>query len=143
MENKELAKQLSDFTEILENVSDSASETKQVTENFKTEITKEMDEIKLKQENIEAVLMEVKSEEEKKQVSVFDVIMKQVKNPDIPAILGYHNPIERAINCPMTYWDNGKKQYKHSGNGYEVSNEVMMLNDMAVMLGIFGHIASS
>ncbi|KKL24409.1 hypothetical protein LCGC14_2415610, partial [marine sediment metagenome] len=83
-------------------------------------------------EKVRASVVEHNKDTEANNKSVYDLIMNGKQ--ETLSGWGYGSTVERALYNPLTRYVPGKG-YVHSGKGYEVSDDVMYMNDLLMILG--------
>ena len=131
-QQEEMLSLVKEMQETLTSVNTSSSELKEMQEKMKTEMedryTKQDERITLMTEKLDTVIEE--SAEERQEV--WDLVLN--KGTTIPKMLGYLDPVEKALYKPETQWTKAKG-FVPTGQQYELSKEVMQMNDMLFIMG--------
>lgn len=125
-----ILKSILEVKEAIENVSDSAAETKERQVKAEKELRDEIAGVKDQLITANAVIEDLAEDKKAEEKSVFDVVMKggALKG------WGYHDPVTRALYKSHAHWKPGQG-WTHDGKAYGVDPDVMLMNDMLYLLG--------
>lgn len=131
-QNEEILKLAKEMQETLTDVSKTSSEVREAQEAMKLDLAEKFGKQKDFQTMTEMKLKTLTDEVEDENKQVWDLVLH--KGTKIPKQLGYLNPVERALYKPETRWTK-RKGWEHTGHAYEVSKDLMDMNDMLFIMG--------
>lgn len=123
---------IGELTEVVRDVDKSQGERDEKIAAMSTDLKAEMGLVKDSQTKMEAQVAELIEIDEKKTKNIFDLVARD----SAPAAhWGYSDPLTRALYAPHTKHEFGKG-YVNDGKAYDVSNDVMDMNDSLYLMGM-------
>jgi len=130
--NDKTLKLVNELTEVVRGVADSQGERDEKIAKISEDLQESMGVLQDSQSKMEATVASLVEIDEKKTKDIFDLVARD----SAPAAhWGYSDPLTRALYAPHTKHEVGRG-YVHDGKAYDVSDDVMDMNDSLYLMGM-------